>query len=346
MFLLPSTLLFLTAVLVDAGSVAKGGACNPGDSRLQTGTYQFWTDCDSVTYCAANNTCVLKGCRRDIFPFGYSQDNQHLPNRCPAGQFCPDEEDACQALLPVGSPCQLNRDDECQPPPNYLELADTLGRGLNFNGSVCLNAKCMWANVTVGQPCVVENTPYIGYTTGGEFINIVSRDNCKTGSYCDTTKQVCMQTKDLNAACGGDKECTSYNCLSSGVCGKDADTPNTYPTWIYVILVIAMFGGMFGTLFGMFYLHGKQRDTEREKRVQYWREQVLLTFSLLSRFLSYRFLPDRMPSAKTSSKCGRPPTPPSSTSPEPAVLVARYTPMTLMHPWSTTVVSMATRVCI
>ena len=33
---------------------------------------------------------------------------------------------------------------------------------------------------------------------------------------------------------------------------------------------------MFGTLFALYYTHRKQRDEEREKRVQYWREQVRL----------------------------------------------------------------------
>ena len=35
--------------------------------------------------------------------------------------------------------------------------------------------------------------------------------------------------------------------------------------------------GMFGTLYGLFFLHGKQREAEREKRMQYWREQVCTT---------------------------------------------------------------------
>lgn len=37
------------------------------------------------------------------------------------------------------------------------------------------------------------------------------------------------------------------------------------------------FSGMFATLFGLFFFHGKQREAEREKRMQYWREQVCLT---------------------------------------------------------------------
>lgn len=36
-----------------------------------------------------------------------------------------------------------------------------------------------WANVTLGLPCMVENTAYIAYggtdSPGGEFIDIVSR---------------------------------------------------------------------------------------------------------------------------------------------------------------------------
>ena len=31
---------------------------------------------------------------------------------------------------------------------------------------------------------------------------------------------------------------------------------------------------MLGTLVGLFILHRKQRDAERERRMQYWREQV------------------------------------------------------------------------
>lgn len=34
---------------------------------------------------------------------------------------------------------------------------------------------------------------------------------------------------------------------------------------------------MFGTLFGLFFIHGQQREVEREKRMQYWREQVRMT---------------------------------------------------------------------
>jgi len=260
-------------VSVNAGKQNHGQNCTTGDNRLQVGTYQFWSDCDTVTFCNSSSLCDLKKCRKDVFPFGYPQDSDSIPPMCPKGQFCPDEEDACQPLLAVGSPCQLNRDDQCQAPDNFAQLADNTAHGLNFNGSVCLNGICMYANATLGTQCVVENTPYIGYSGTDEFIDIVSRGNCINNLYCDSQQKVCVQTKALNEGCDADKECSSYNCLKSGVCGKAAEAPNQFGTWVYVVVAIGIFGGMFGTLTGLFVVHRRQRDSEREKRMQYWREQ-------------------------------------------------------------------------
>lgn len=41
--------------------------------------------------------------------YRYGQ-NDILPPQCPIGEFCPDEEDHCRPLLPLGGACQLNRD--------------------------------------------------------------------------------------------------------------------------------------------------------------------------------------------------------------------------------------------
>ena len=154
--------LFLSSSLANAGDVNNGGACNINNNRLQIGTYEFSSDCNSVTYCnATTSTCQKKGCRRDQYPFGYAV-GANLPPLCGQGEFCPDEEDACQPLLAVGSDCQLNRDgttvsllripkkvlisaqqDECQPPPDAKSLTDNTGHGLNVDGAVCLNFQCM-----------------------------------------------------------------------------------------------------------------------------------------------------------------------------------------------------------
>ena len=113
MILLPLTLLtFSLTSLVRAGSVNYGQACSVDHQRLQVGTYQFMTDCDSMTFCNSSGLCDWRGCRRDEFPLGYDETKRALPPRCDIGSFCPDEEDACQPVLAVDSPCQLNRDGE------------------------------------------------------------------------------------------------------------------------------------------------------------------------------------------------------------------------------------------
>jgi hypothetical protein len=90
-------------------SVNNGGNCSTADNRLQTGPFQFWSDCNSVTFCTEQGICSPKRCRKDEFPFGYAQ-GAAFPPKSPQGQFCPDEGSDCQVLLTVRSPCQLNRD--------------------------------------------------------------------------------------------------------------------------------------------------------------------------------------------------------------------------------------------
>jgi hypothetical protein len=100
-----------TSLNTTTGKQVWGGPCLQTHNRLAEGTYQLTSDCETTLFCAANSTCAYKGCRRDEYPFGYGQ-SRDLPNFCPEGQFCPDEEDACQPLLAVGNQCQLNRDGE------------------------------------------------------------------------------------------------------------------------------------------------------------------------------------------------------------------------------------------
>jgi hypothetical protein len=139
----------------------------------------------------------------------------------------------------------------------------------------------MWANATAGESCTVENTPYTAYGVSGEFIDIVSRGNCVVGMYCDAVSLQCLQEKALGATCDADKECQSWNCLASGVCGVDTSIPKHVGTWVYVVVAIGIFVGIFGTLLGLFLLHRRQRDQEREKRMQYWREQNAFHQNLL-----------------------------------------------------------------
>ena len=110
------TLVFTLSVspLIQSASTDKNanGSCSLSHNQLEVGTYQLVTDCSDTKYCdPSSGVCQPKGCRKDEFPLGYAQDAP-LPPRCKSDEFCPDEGDKCQSLLPVDSPCQLNRDGE------------------------------------------------------------------------------------------------------------------------------------------------------------------------------------------------------------------------------------------
>ena len=79
---LSSTLLFsLATVQVRAGRMHWLQPCNLAHQKLQQGTFQFQTDCDDTTYCAANSTCARRGCRSDDYPFGYPPNTTVPPTR-------------------------------------------------------------------------------------------------------------------------------------------------------------------------------------------------------------------------------------------------------------------------
>ena len=121
---------------------------------------------------------------------------------------------------------------------------------------------------------------------------------------------MCVSTQVLGAPCNADKECVpsfngfihppllpfsrcdSFNCLSSGVCGKPDSEPRHFNAWVYVLVSFGIFGGEFGVqlsqlpgahilsigmgcvIYGLHYTHKEQREIERIKREQYWQEQV------------------------------------------------------------------------
>ncbi len=100
------------------------------------------------------------------------------------------------------------------------------------------------------------------------------------GLYCDSQQLVCVQTKAVGETCDADKECLTFNCADDGQCGPTTDTPHQVGTWVYAVVGVCIVGGMAGTLVALYFVHKKHRDVEREKRLQYWREQVLFSRDL------------------------------------------------------------------
>ncbi|KAL1412561.1 hypothetical protein Q8F55_000308 [Vanrija albida] len=277
-----TTRLVLAALVAASGAIAGkgvwGDTCSQANSKLDSSTWALSTDCGANTYCDETGHCVPKGCRQDLYPLGYSNYSfAQLPPLCPQGQFCPDEGDRCLEQSPFGGPCQKDRDDQCQPPPNSKDLAGYL----NVNGSICLNFT--YSDAQVGQTCVNENTLYTGTNDDGvQFAYIVSRDNCRNGYYCDGSTNQCMKGKNRHQACSGNKECISYNCQPNGTCGKAADEPLHTPAWVYAIVGIAIVALIVGVMTGLWFLHRRSREEHQVMLEQYYNEQIAYRQSIMS----------------------------------------------------------------
>lgn len=278
-----ATSIILASSLVRAQTVAIDQPCNLARNRLTSTTHQFLSDCIPSAYCdPVALTCKAKKCRNDEFPFKFPPDTPEtpLPPICGDGQFCPDEGDGCLPQVPPGQNCQIDRDDECQPAPNAADIQSPW----NHKGAICLRFTCFWQNVTVGQPCVVDNTVYTGYRTDGtEFANIVSRDNCLAPMlFCDAQDNTCKQALDLGADCGSDKQCISRNCGVDNKCHLPAGTVIKIPLWQYIVTGVGIVAFVGIILISLFVMHKRQRaKTQREIR-EYFHEQTTYRSSIIA----------------------------------------------------------------
>ncbi|KZS92500.1 hypothetical protein SISNIDRAFT_115690 [Sistotremastrum niveocremeum HHB9708] len=271
---------FSFALQACAGTVGQGGNCSTVHTRLNPITHALMSDCDAQTFCSPTlQQCVPRLCRRDSWPFGYP-DGVTIPPLCATGNYCPDEEDACKPLIPVGSPCQMNRDDECAPGPNTATYASSQ----NFNGSICLRSTCFYANVTLGLPCIIDTTVYSGSGPNGERLTSnVTRDNCvKPGSYCDPSNTTCQMTKPTGASCSMDSECQSDDCGNNNVCDTAPGEPVMIPTWQYVLTTLAIVTADLCVVGILLMIHRRIRLHKWTEMQDYYREQTRYRQSIIS----------------------------------------------------------------
>lgn len=68
-----------------------------------------------------------------------------------------------------------------------------------------------YANVTLSERCITDNTAYLDVGPDGEQVaNTVTRDNCQSPQfYCNPTSLVCEHTLPLSSPCQADLQCTS-----------------------------------------------------------------------------------------------------------------------------------------
>ncbi|PWN40670.1 hypothetical protein IE81DRAFT_293049 [Ceraceosorus guamensis] len=242
----------------------------------------------------ATGTCRPKGCRKDEFPFGYKGiPTELLPPLCGPGSYCPDEESACQSLIPIGGDCELNRDDSCSPPSGGLSSAPAVKRqhGLFLPGvsssstvkAICLAGRCTLASVQLGQGCVLDHTQYLGYDMNGKEVGeTVSRDDCHEGLYCDSTSSTCMAEKPYGEGCGSDRECTEYNCNSRHLCDLPPEAPHRLPSWAFGLVGLGIFAFLAMTVTLLYRTHTAHRVARADEIDRYFSEQWTYRQSILA----------------------------------------------------------------
>ncbi|KAI9511827.1 hypothetical protein F5148DRAFT_201581 [Russula earlei] len=272
--------LMLSALIATSQSprTALGRTCSVSSNRLDPRTRRFISDCDAQTFCSGtvNGTCAPRRCRREEFPVGY-RVNQTMPALCPTGSFCPDEGDACRPLVPVGQPCQFNRDDECAP-SNIPGLADVH----NFDGSICLHSVCTYANVTEKQPCIFELSQYPDIAASGMgFLNTIVRDNCQTARFfCDATTQLCEPLRLVGQPCQYHRDCKSYNCVRN-ICSSPPEEPFEVALWQYAVTTLALVLAMAAICIMLVMMHRRHRLKHYQEIYDYCDEQIRLRQSAL-----------------------------------------------------------------
>ncbi|RXK37082.1 hypothetical protein M231_05670 [Tremella mesenterica] len=286
------TILILPLLHCYTARVALYGACDIANNHLDVNTKAFETDCDSFGFCTSNGTCFPRQCRRDEYVLTSLLDASiPTPPLCPEGMFCPDDASGCLPWVPLGGRCELNRDDECEPPSTpFAVKPDEVGVG---KGAICLLGVCMWENVGLGGTCETESATYTGFDTDGTAFNTsITRDNCIEGQgYCNVTMTQCLPVKDVGDSCWEDQECGSYTCTAqtqqdgSSLVGNCVDPPNSrvhIPRWLYGLsstgLIIAT--GMI--LWGLVRMHRQSEEAQLKIMEEYQKQQTSYRTSIMS----------------------------------------------------------------
>jgi len=237
-----------------------GDQCNPNQHSYNQ-FLKYSDDCNSqMLACNANTqTCVWKTCANvDYLKHWNVQKNSKVPQRCSSTQFCPDDGSACQDLLPPGSTCSPQRDDECAP-------------NTPVNGGICMNSTCYVKAALLGGACGVDFQQYnYAYQDLVIIQQNIYRDNCSVGLTCDLVTNTCKPGGVLGSTCTQDRDCASGSCSSgpqnpTGACIQPPDTYNKLNLWQWVAIGGGVLVFVLLTLVLLYSLHRIQRKREQAR---------------------------------------------------------------------------------
>ncbi|GAN01939.1 hypothetical protein MAM1_0014c01376 [Mucor ambiguus] len=115
----------------------------------------------------------------------------------------------------------------------------------------------------------MHSSTYTSYDAAGDAIQqTIIRDNCTDGTWCSGF--LCIQSKDINAACDQDRECLSGTCSNNGVCIVGPDVFHTIANWLWGVLATAVVLFVVLVLCLLWILHRYQSKQEHAKIVQFF----------------------------------------------------------------------------
>ncbi|KAG0189506.1 hypothetical protein DFQ28_003320 [Apophysomyces sp. BC1034] len=176
-----------------------------------------------------------------------------MPSRCNSETYCPDDNSQCKPLLPIGSVCELQRDDECA------------GRN-----AICLNATCFIKGAPLSGSCGADRTSYSSLDAEGEAMQqTIIRDNCTVGTYCGPAA-LCIESKPNGQECEQDRECLSGTCSNDYVCINGPEVFHTIKPWLWGVLGAAVAVFVIIILGALWILHRYQSKKEHEKIAKFF----------------------------------------------------------------------------
>ncbi|KAK0446117.1 hypothetical protein EV421DRAFT_1734174 [Armillaria borealis] len=229
---------FLFSRFFLAGSVLGSGAnCSSSRDHVDPVSLKFISECSYMTYCSAaqNGTCLPRLCRRDEFPFGYSEQDV-LPPLCYAGTFCPDEGNGCWPLVAVGGACQLNRDEQCAPPVLWADPTSDMDWFSLFEVNMHTTARLL---ITIAVKPAWSAKPL------GLF----------------------------DIPCQAHEECVSRNC-ARGFCADPPEAPLKIQSWQYALTAICIIGILVVTVMLLALVHKRNRLQHYRELREYYDEQL------------------------------------------------------------------------
>lgn len=172
----------------------------------------------------------------------------------------------------------MNRDEQC----GGTEESRAFANGHNFNGSLCLGFVCMYANVPLGSPCVVDEVKYAD--PDAEHVYTFRRDNCQTPRfYCDPADLMCKTVLQMGARCSNDRECGSQYCHPAGsICTEPPETPITIQPWQYASTMLFIGGALVATCVMLSLVHRRRHMKERQAIREYYYHQTDLRRSMVA----------------------------------------------------------------